>query len=78
MAHKCDDFFVQIVFVVILGDVGGPKWSPPIPGANVKVSFPGVIDFVFCLFKKIVKQIKKCTKMITSCSIRQVGRNLGY
>ena len=31
-------------------DFGGPKWSPPISGVNVKVPFWGNILYFFCFF----------------------------
>ena len=54
----------------------GPKWSPRIPGVNIKVPFWGenmekcfVNDF--CDFYKT--KLKNGTEMITSCSTRRVG-----
>ena len=61
----------------ILGVLNAPT-PTPIPGVNVKVPIPGEKQWKNICFYLFIydfyEKLKNNTKMITSCSIRRVGR----
>ena len=69
-----------LFFVIVGGDLWGPKWSPPShphPQRQCQSSLPGeqmwkqMFDYFFLRF--LWKRWQNDTKMITLCSIRRVG-----
>ena len=63
MPQKCEQISYDVVFV-IFEDLGGPKWSPPIPGVNAKVHLRGkqygkMFSGVFFYFYEKMKMVLK-------------------
>ena len=74
MSQKCEQCSYEIFFVILVDF--GSKWSQPHPRRQCQSSLQGETYGNTCFllfFKMCMNNSEKCTKMITSCSIRRVG-----